>query len=113
MSESLGARRPLASVSSENRPTNEIVIQTEHRSERKVRLEEQCEDGKLRRWKEKTFIKAFLAFAFLTSAVWTIVVLSGRFSPAVEQQVTDVIKAVLLVMAGFIAGKGADKWLGS
>lgn len=113
MSESLRARRPLQSVSSENRPTNDIAIQTESRSERKVRLEEQCEDGKLRRWKEKIFVKAFLVFAFLISAVWMIVVLSGQFSPAVEQQVTDVIKAVLLVMTGFIAGKGADKWLGS
>lgn len=113
MSKTVDARRPLRSFSSENMPENNFAIQIEHESEREARLEEQHEDGKLRRWKEKTLLKAFLAFAACISGMWVYVVLSGRFSPAVAQQVTEVVKAVLLLMAGFIAGKGADKWLGS
>lgn len=111
MSESLSARRPLQPVSSENRPPD-VAATVEHPSERKTRLDELVENGKQRRWKEKTFIKAFLAFGFLISVVWAIVVLSGQFSLAVQQQVTDVIKGLVCVVAGFIAGKGADKWFG-
>lgn len=112
MSESLSTRRPLQTVSSENRPLD-IAAPVEHPSERKTRLDELVENGKQRRWKEKTFIEAFLAFGFLISVVWAIVVLSGRFSPAEQQQVTDVIKGMICAVAGFIAGKGADKWFGS
>jgi hypothetical protein len=77
----------------------------ESHSETTARLREQAEDGKLRRWREKTFIRSFLLVTFLLCTVWTVVFLSGGFSPADKEQMTNLLGKIIYGLACFLAGK--------
>jgi hypothetical protein len=104
MSHAISERRSFQNVPDESVAAVKGV-RSEHPSELKAQLKEREEDGKLRRWREKTFIRAFLLIAFIICAVWAIVLLSGRFSLADKQQVTDLIGKVIYGLACFLAGK--------
>jgi hypothetical protein len=70
----------------------------------KTRLTEVRKDGDHRRWKEKFELCASLTFLLLVCMVWTVVFLSGRFSPEDKQAATSLMIPVITAIGGYIAG---------
>jgi hypothetical protein len=100
-------------ASRSKRAETDIATQVEHPSDRKARLKEQGENGKLHRRRQMVCTIAFLIMAFGLCFVWGFVTLSGRFSPEEKQQMNSLMKDVVSWVACFGAGSSYKKWLGS
>ena len=81
----------------------------EHPSERSSRLRIEEANARLQRWKEGILFGAIVCVTVGACAVWVITLISGQFSPDEKNQVTELLRQLLMGLLGVLAGRNLKK----